>query len=152
MPDFGVGSVGGGLWPAVLAVMLAYARFHPDEEISFNFLFRIRMKFLVAIYLLVYLAMALTSGGRFESLLTLCAAASGFVYLRFAPRRGLRFAGSEGLYGLRNAYYRQKRQRAAKKFTVYMRKQGKDVNLDASGKYVSLEDERKDPADKRWMN
>jgi membrane associated rhomboid family serine protease len=153
LPDIGKGAIGSGLWPAVMAVMLAYARFHPDEEISLYFLFRLRVKYLVAIYLLVYLAMALTSGGRFEAVLTLCAAGSGFLYLKFAPRRGLRFAGSEWMYGLRNAYYKRKRQRAAKKFTVYMKKQGKDVSLDASGKYVSIEDEdSRGPNDKHWMN
>jgi membrane associated rhomboid family serine protease len=155
VPEF-AGARAGGLWPAVMAVMLAYAKFHPDDEIRVYFILPVRVKYLVAIYLLVYLALALTSGGRFEALLTLCCAVSGYAYLQLAPRRGLRFAGSEWIFGLRNSFYRRKRRNAAKKFTVYMKKQGKDVNLDAGGKYISLDDERKDPRrdpnDRRWMN
>ena len=33
-----------------------------------------------------------------------------------------------------------------------MKSQGKDVNMDASGKYISLDDETRDSRDKRWMN
>ena len=46
----------------------------------------------------------------------------GYIWLKFVPRRGLGFAGSERLYGMRNSYYRWKRRRAARKFEVYMRK------------------------------
>lgn len=157
VPELGPGSRASGAWGAVLAILLAYAWFHPDEELRFNFLFRVKAKYLAAIYLLVYLAMTLTGGGRFDALVVVCAAAAGFVYLRFAPRRGLRFAASEGWFGWQNSYFRWKRRRAAKKFTVYMKKQGKDVSLDASGRYVSLDEERdrrarRDPNDRSWMN
>jgi hypothetical protein len=54
------------------------------------------------------------------------------------------------LFGLRNRYYRAKRRRAAKKFQVYMRKQGKDVSIDSSGRYIGLDDD--DPDDRRRMN
>lgn len=152
IPSFGANVIGVSLWPAVMALLLAFARFHPEEELRFNFILTIRAKYLAAIYLLVYLAFALTSGARFDALLVLCAALAGYIFLRISPRRGLRFAASEQWYGLRNAWYRRKRQQAAKKFTVYMRKQGKDVNLDSSGRYISLDEERRDPSDKRWMN
>jgi hypothetical protein len=58
---------------------------------------------------------------------------------------------SEGYFGLRNAYYRAKRRRAARKFEVYMGKQGRQVHFDKEGRYVDP-DARKDPNDKRWMN
>jgi hypothetical protein len=111
-----------------------------------------KAKYLVAIFVLFYLAVALFSHDPFSAVAALCVALCGFLFLRFAPRRGLQYATSEGWFGIRNAYYRAKRRRAAKKFTVYMRKQGKDVNLDSSGRYIGLDDERKDPNDKRWMN
>ena len=82
----------------------------------------------------------------------LCNAAAGYVFLRLAPRRGLRAGASEWLYGVRNAFYRAKRRRAAKKFTVYMRKQGKDVSLDEDGRYVDPEGKPGDPKDRKWMN
>lgn len=135
-----------GLWPSVLAILLAYARFHPEQELRFNFILTLKAKYLAAIYLLLYLAMALVGGDRLGALTALSAAVCGWVYLRYAPRRGVGFAASEGWFGVRNAYYRAKRRRAAKKFTVYMKKQGKDASFDPrSGEY-------KDPNDKRWMN
>ena len=52
---------------------------------------------------------------------------------------------------MRNSYYRYKRRRAARKFEVYMGKQGRKVNFDKDGRYLGP-DEHKDPTDKRWMN
>ena len=132
-----------GLWPAVIALILAFARFHPDQELTFNFLFRVKAKFLAAIYLLIYVALALSSHEQFDALTALCAALCGYAYLTLAPRRGLRFAASEKWYSLRNAFYRRKRQQAAKKFEVYMSKQGKPTSVSA---------EKRDPTDKKWMN
>ena len=140
-----------GLWPAVMALLLAFARFHPEAEMRFAFLLSMKAKYLAAIYLLIYLASALLGGDRLGAATALCAALAGYLYLRFAPRRGLGFAASEGMYGVRNAYYRAKRRRAAKAFTVYMRKQGKDVSLDTSERYLDSRDP-KGGNDKRWMN
>ncbi len=113
-----------GLWPAALAILLAFARFYPELDILL-LIVSVKAKYVVAIYLLVYLAETLVAGDRIGALNAICAAVCGFVYLQLVPRRGLTFAASERLYGLRNSYYRAKRQRAAKKFTVYMKKQGK---------------------------
>jgi membrane associated rhomboid family serine protease len=140
------------LWPAVLALLLAFARFHAEEELRFNFIFRLKAKYLAAIYLLFYLASALVGGDRFGALTAVCVALSGYGFLQFAPRRGLRFAASERWFSLRNAFYRSKRQRAAKKFKVYMGKQGKDVSIDSEGRYVDPSGVPRDPNDKRWMN
>jgi membrane associated rhomboid family serine protease len=140
-----------GLWPAALAILLAFARFYPELDILL-LIVRVKAKYVVAIYLLVYLAETLVGGDRIGALNAICAALCGFVYLQFVPRRGLTFAASESLYGLRNSYYRAKRQRAAKKFTVYMKKQGKDVNIDSTGRYVDPNGNPRDPNDKRWMN
>jgi hypothetical protein len=52
---------------------------------------------------------------------------------------------------MRNSYYRYKRRRAARKFEVYMGKQGRKVHFDKDGRYLGPE-EHKDPNDKRWMN
>jgi hypothetical protein len=50
------------------------------------------------------------------------------------------------MYGVRNAWYRWKRRRAARKFEVYMRKQGRTVRLDSRGRQID-----EDPDDKsRW--
>ena len=117
----------------------------------FDFFMTVKAKYLAAIYLLLYLAFALVGSDRLGAATALCAALAGYLYLRFVPRRGLQFAASERLYGLRNAYYRAKRRRAAKAFTVYMRKQGKDVSVDTSERYLDSRDP-KNRNDKRWMN
>jgi hypothetical protein len=52
---------------------------------------------------------------------------------------------------LRNTYYRASRRRAARKFEVYMGKQGRKVHFDKEGRYIDP-DSSKDPNDKRWMN
>ena len=152
IPGLGVGSSAAGLWPAVLAVLVAYARFHAEDQIQFNFLFTIKAKYIAAIYLLFYLGLALIGGDRFGALTGLCNALVGYGFLRLASRRGLHVGVSESWFALRNSYYRSKRKRAAKKFTVYMRKQGKEVSLDEDGRYVDPEGKPRDPDDKRWMN
>lgn len=148
----GPGEVGEGLWPFALALLLAFARLHPDQELNFNFILRVKAKYMAMLYLLVYLAVALSSRQRFDAMLVIANALAGWLYLRFAPRRGVRFAAAENLYGMRNAWYRAKRKRAAKKFTVYMQKQGKDVSIDESGRYVDPSGRPRDPNDRRWMN
>jgi membrane associated rhomboid family serine protease len=141
-----------GMWPAVLALILAFAVLHPDQELSFNFLFKIKAKYLAAIYMLFYLASTLGGADRFSALTALCNGLAGYAFLRLAPRRGFRVALSERWFALRNSYYRAKRRRAGKKFTVYMRKQGRDVSLDADGRYVDPDGKARDPNDRRWMN
>ncbi len=141
-----------GLWPFVLAVMVAYGKLHANEQVRINFLFWIKAKYLAVIYVLIYVAMELVSGDRFGALVALSNAGVGFAFVMLAPRRGVRAGISEQWFGLRNSYYRAKRRRAAKKFTVYMRKQGKEVSLDDDGRYVDPNGKPHDPNDKRWMN
>ena len=143
------------LWPAVLALLLAYAHFHADQQLNFNFVLRIRAKYLAAIYVLFYLALALIGGDRFGALLALTNGVAGFCFLRFAPYAGLRNTLSEQWAGARASMLRSKRRRAAKKFAVYMREQGRDVNIDSDGKYVAPEDRAgkgKGSDGSRWKN
>jgi hypothetical protein len=71
---------------------------------------------------------------------------AGWLYIRMAPRRGVSFVVSEGVYGLRNRYYRWKRRRAARKFEVYMRSQGRTVRFDGQGRQIDEDADDK----KRW--
>jgi hypothetical protein len=140
------------LWPLALALTLAFARRNPEAEIRLYFVLRVKAKYLVAIFLGLYILSSMVSHDYFSTLVVLCVGLAGYVYLRLAPRRGLQYAASEGWFGMRNSYYRAKRRRAAKKFTVYMKKQGKDVNIDPSGRYVDPDGNPRDPNDRRWMN
>ena len=141
-----------GLWPFSLALLLVFARLHPEQELNFNFILRVKAKYIATLYLLIYLAIMLSSHQRFDALVTLTNCLSGWLFVRLAPRRGIRFAATEGMFGMRNAWYRAKRRRAAKKFTVYMQKQGRDVQFDERGRYIDPEAERGNPNDRKWMN
>ncbi|HLI77170.1 MAG TPA: rhomboid family intramembrane serine protease [Acidobacteriaceae bacterium] len=148
----GPGHLADSLWPFSLALLLVFARLHPDQELNFNFILRVKAKYIAILYVLLYLAIMLSTHQRFDALLVLTNALCGWLFLRFAPRRGVRFAAAEGFFGLRNAWYRSRRRRAAKKFTVYMQKQGREVQFDERGRYIDPDAERRDPNDRKWMN
>ncbi|HEX5285102.1 MAG TPA: rhomboid family intramembrane serine protease [Bryocella sp.] len=139
-----------GMWPVTLALLVVYGRIHANESMTFNFIIRARAKYIAAGFLIFYLVIDFFTGRHFDALNTICNCVFAWIFLQMAPARGLRYGASEGWFGLRNRYYRAKRRRAAKKFQVYMRKQGKDVNIDASGRYIGLNDE--DPDDRHRMN
>ncbi len=142
-------SVNFGSWPAIYGLLVAVAVLMGDTEFLFLFIIRIKAKYLVAIYILIDIGTLLKSRSAFEALIELSGALAGFLYIRFAPRRGLAFGATERWYALRNDYYRARRRRAARKFEVYMSKQGRQVHFDKDGKYI---DPDKDPNDKKWMN
>jgi membrane associated rhomboid family serine protease len=152
IPGLDTGKQVYGMWPAVLVLLLAFARFHAEDEMRLYFVIRIKAKFVAMIFVFFYLTVVLIGGDRLEALTALCAALCGWVFLQFAPRKGLRYAASEKWFGVRNAWYRAKRRRAGKKFAVYMKKQGQDVSIDENGRYVDPSGVPRDPNDKRWMN
>jgi membrane associated rhomboid family serine protease len=147
------GDLGHGSWAALFGVLIAIAMRMGDTEFLFFFVIPIRARIMVAIYILIAVAMLLKDRDTFNALLQLSGALAGYMYVRFAPRRGLALGFTEQYFGLRNAYYRAKRRRAAKKFEVYMGKQGRHVKFDDEGRYIDPDDpRRRDPNDKRWMN
>jgi membrane associated rhomboid family serine protease len=138
-------------WTGVFGLLVAIGMLFGDQEFYLWFLIRVKAKYLVTIYILIAVAVLLKQANSFGALLQLSGALAGFLFVRFAPRRGFAFGVSERFYGIRNAYYRYKRRRAARKFEVYMRKQNREVHFDKDGRYIDP-DERRDPKDKRWMN
>jgi len=128
-----------GLWPAAMAILVAFAYFYGDEVLRLYFVLPVKAKYVTALYLGIYLLVVVFSGDKFGALLALTNALCGWMFLKWVPRRGLRYAASEKWFGMRNDFHRDKRRRAAKEFEVYMRKQGKDVRVD-------------DTDDKKWMN
>ena len=144
-----------GPWAPILALLVAFGLVAGDQPINFNFIFTMKVKYLVGLYLLYYLAIFLIGPDRFGALTCLASALAGFAYMRLAPRRGF-VAGSgvslsERFFAMRNEFYRRKRRNAAKKFEVYMRNQNREVHFDKDGRYVDP-DESRDPNDRRWMN
>ncbi|HEX9201130.1 MAG TPA: rhomboid family intramembrane serine protease [Acidobacteriaceae bacterium] len=146
------GNAAAGAWAGIFGILVAIAVRLGDLEFTlFPIPVRIRAKYMVAIYILIDLALLLKGGDPFSALLHLSGGFCGFLYVRYAPGRGLAFGFSEQYFGVRNAWYRAKRRRAARKFEVYMGKQGRKVEFDKEGRYIDP-DQNKDPNDKRWMN
>jgi membrane associated rhomboid family serine protease len=142
-----------GSWGGIFGLMIAIAMLLGDQEFLFWFLLRIKAKYMVAIYILIAIALLLKQSDTFGALVQLSGALCGFLYVKFAPRRGLAFGLSERYFGVRNNYYRWKRRRAARKFEVYMRKQNREVHFDKDGRYVDPDEaKRRNPNDRSWMN
>jgi membrane associated rhomboid family serine protease len=132
----------GGIFGMLIAIGILYG----ETEFMLMFVINIKAKYMAAIYALIAFAM-LFSQSWIYAFAQLGGAAAGLLFIRYAPRKGLTFAATEWLYGLRNHYYRWKRRRAGRKFEIYMKKQGRTVRLDSRGRQI----ENEDPNDKsRW--
>ena len=136
----------------LFGLLAAFAALFGDLEMyMFPLPVAIKAKYLVIVYMLIELAMLLSGGPPLAYFTILSGALIGFLFARRAPRRGMSMAVSEGVFSLRNNYYRWKRRRTARKFEVYMRKQNRDVRFDSEGRYIDP-DEKRDPNDRKWMN
>jgi membrane associated rhomboid family serine protease len=135
-----------GCFGGIFGLLVAIGALYGDVQFMlFPLPIGIKARYLVAIYALVSIAM-LFGQQRIYAFAQLGGALAGLLFIRLAPRRGFQFAFSEGWYALRNRYYRQKRRRAARKFEVYMRRQGRTVHFDGNGR--PIDDDHDDK--KRW--
>ena len=141
-----------GAQAGIFGLLAAFAVLFGEQQFFlFPLPIGIKAKYLVLIYLLIAIASLFGGGSILPLVVYLAGGLIGFIYARQARGRGLSFAASERVYGLRNEYYRWKRRRAARKFEVYMRKHNRDVHFDHEGRYVDP-DEGKNPNDRKWMN
>lgn len=135
-----IGASGG-----IFGIYAAFGMIHGEQEIMlFPLPFQMKAKYFVWILVLVTMALAIAqaAGSRSASIAYTCHLGGlffGYIYLKFLPRRGLRYLFSERYYGVRNSYYKWKRRRAAKKFEVYMRQHKREDYFDQYGNF-------KDPA------
>ncbi len=141
-----------GVFAPLFGVLVAFGVLFADVEIMLLFILRMKVKYLVAIYVLVDLARLIYGQQALTATVELCCGLCAFVYVRYASMRGFSAGMTERYYGMQNDYVRFKRRRAARKFEVYMRKQDRVVHFDQEGRYISPEDERRDPKDRKWMN
>jgi len=132
----------GGIFGLLAAIGLLYG---DTQFMMFPLPIGIKARYLVVIYALVAIAM-LFGQERLYAFAQLGGAVAGLGFVRMAPRRGVTFTLSEKWYGLRNQYYRWKRRRAARKFEVYMRSQGRTVKFDGQGRLIDKDADDK----KRW--
>lgn len=143
----------GGIYAIFMAAAILYGN---QEVFLFPFPFAMKLKYLVAILGLIALVGALGGGGDTANIAHLGGLLFGYLYLKFVPRRGLTFAFSEGYYGLRNYYHRLKRERAKKKFQVYMRQHENDPKQQYFDEYGNFrppgERDKKDRGPGGWVN
>jgi membrane associated rhomboid family serine protease len=132
----------GGIFGMLAAIGLLYGDM---QFMLFPLPIGIKARYLAIIYALVAFA-TLFGQGRMVAFSMLGGGLAGLLFARMAPRRGTSFMFSESWYGLRNRYYRWKRRRAARKFEVYMRRQGRNVRFDGQGRLIDEDSDDK----KRW--
>jgi hypothetical protein len=128
----------GGIFGLLTVIGLLYG----DVQFLLFFTIGIKARYMVIIYGLIAIAM-MFGEQRMYAFSQLGGALAGFLYVRMAPRRGVTFALSEQWYGMRNRYYRWKRRRAARKFEVYMRSQGRTVKFDGNGRQIDEDQDDK---------
>jgi membrane associated rhomboid family serine protease len=138
-----------GCFGGIFGLLVAIGVLYGDVQFLLFFLVGIKARYLVAVYALVTIAM-LFGQQKMYAFAQLGGALASLLYLRLAPRRGVSFAFSEKWYALRNRYYRWKRRRAARKFEVYMRSQGRTIRLDGYGRPIDKAPD--DPDDKKRWN
>jgi len=143
LPLFGCS---GGIFGLMTAIGVLYG------DMRFTLIplpFTMKARTMALIYLLVALAL-LYGQQRMLAFAQLGGALAGVLWARLGPQRGVSFKPgfrlSESWYGLRNRYYRWKRRRAARKFEVYMRRQGRTVHFDGQGRPIDEDANDK----KRW--
>ncbi|HZL53439.1 MAG TPA: rhomboid family intramembrane serine protease [Terracidiphilus sp.] len=135
-----------GCFGGIFGLLAAIGTLYGDTEFLLFFTIGIKARYMVIIYALISIAM-LFSQQRMYAFAQLGGALAGWLYVSMAPRRGISFLLSERWYGLRNGYYRWKRRRAARKFEVYMKSQGRTVRFDGNGRQID-----EDPDDKKRWN
>ena len=124
-----------GAWGGVFGLLGAFGTAYAEQETYlFPFPTPIRAKWLALIWIGVSVFMLVTSGHAIF-LAELGGALFGFLWVKYAPRRGSGLFFSERYYGIRNRYFRWKRRRAARKFEVYMRKHDRSQYFDDYGNF-----------------
>lgn len=134
-----------GCFGGIFGLLVAIGVLYGDVQFLLFFTIGIKARYLAAIYALISFAM-LFGEQRLYAFSELGGALAGLLYIRMMPKRGFSFLLSERWYGLRNRYYRWKRHRAARKFEVYMHKQGRTVRFDGQGRQI--DDDQNDKS--RW--
>lgn len=127
-----------GCWGGIFGLLIAFGVLYGEQQfMMFPLPMMIRAKYLIWVYIIITIAL-LFSHERVFAFSELGGALFGYLYIKFAPRRGLAALTTGRYFDLRNSYYRWKRRRAAHKFEVYMHKQDRK--------------DEKDPNDRKWMN
>jgi membrane associated rhomboid family serine protease len=130
----------------IYAILMAAAMLFGNREVLVFLVLSMKLKYMVAIVAFIALVSALGEAGGTANVAHLGGLLFGYLFVKFVPRQGISFGVSESLFAGRNWYHRWQRQRAAKKFQVYMRKH------EDGPKRFFPEDHDKDKKDDPWVN
>ena len=140
-----------GCMGGIFGLLVAIGWLFGDVQFLMFFVISIKARYLAIIYALVAFAL-LFGDQKMYAFANLGGGLVALLYIKLMPRRGAGFVFSESMYGMRNRYYRWKRRRAARKFEVYMRKQGRTVRFDGQGKLIDEDRIHEDGDDKKRWN
>jgi membrane associated rhomboid family serine protease len=133
----------------VYGLLAAFAILNGNRPIYVYAIFPVKARWVAIFWFFISFVNAFNGSNGVAEFAHLGGGLFGLIYLRYLPRYGLQTAASEGLFGLRNAYYRWKRRRAARKFEVYMRKTNRREYFDDKGNYRGP---RLDKDNDHWVN
>ncbi|HLI84076.1 MAG TPA: rhomboid family intramembrane serine protease [Bryobacteraceae bacterium] len=103
---------------AIMGLLMAFGVLYPNQRVLMDFLFPIKAKYLVLIYVIVELWASFGPNTGISSVAHLGGMVVGYIYLKSG--------GSWRWPDWQGAYREWKHRRARKKFQVYMRKHGGD--------------------------
>ena len=137
-PGYGLGS--GAATNAILMVFYLFNRGAPI--MLFPIPIQIPVKWIVLFTAAIETAYLLLSHFALQYFVLLLGLAAGYVWYVVFLRRKTSIGVKPSSDGIRNAYYRWKRRRAARKFEVYMRKHDRKVTFDEHGNYIPPEEDQ----------
>ena len=134
-----VGASGG-----IFGIIAAYGLLFAEQEVFlFPFPISLKAKYMVSIILALAFLSLLRSEDPGSAVAHLGGALTGFLLVKFGPRRSPVISLSEGYYGIRNRYQRWKRRRMAKKFEVFMKQHDRKQYFDEYGNFRPPTDEER---------
>jgi membrane associated rhomboid family serine protease len=130
----------GGIFGLIAAFGILFAE---QDVMLFPFPITLKAKYLVGIILALAFLSLLRSEDPGTATAHLGGALTGFLLVKYGPRRSPLTSASETYYGFRNRYQRWKRKRMAKKFEVFMREHDRSKYFDEYGNFRAPSDDRK---------
>jgi len=125
------------------AILMVFYLFNRGAPIMlFPIPIQIPVRWIVLFIAAIETAYLLLSHFALQYFVLLLGLAAGYIWYVVFLRRRTSIGAKPSSDGIRNAYYRWKRRRAARKFEVYMRKHDREVTFDEHGNYIPPEEDQ----------
>jgi membrane associated rhomboid family serine protease len=132
-----------GSGAATNAILMVFYLFNRGAPIMlFPIPIQIPVKWIVLFTAAIEAAYLLLSHFALQYFVLMLGLAAGYIWYVIFLRRRTSIGAKPSSDGIRNAYYRWKRRRAARKFEVYMRKHDRKVTFDEHGNYIPPDEDQ----------